>query len=131
MSRVRGKVLSVEPANDGSFVRFADGREMGDVNIVADDDFIEELRTGHRCLICHEPQSQAFPEKCESTLPNGVRWCNFPMRRMQPQKFAEMYDKETVHVGSRVNHADELERLSQIDAYERKTGIKLPPGAGL
>lgn len=127
MSRMEPtKYFGAEPAEDGTTVRLPDGREFLDVNIAIDEESVEQIRTGYKCIRCHEPQSEPFPEYCESTLPDGVtRWCNFPIREKQAAEFAIMY-KGDVHVGSRVDMNDELERMRELDAYEAKTGIVLP-----
>lgn len=120
------KYFGAEPAEDGTTVRLPDGREFLDANIIIDEDSIEQMRVGYKCIRCHEPQSEPFPVRCESTLPDGVtRWCNFPIREKQPAEFAAMYKGE-VHVGSRVSLADEVERMTEMDEYEARTGITLP-----
>lgn len=120
------KFFGAEPATDGSTVRLPDGREMLDANIIIDEDSVEQIRLGYKCIRCHEPQSQPFPAVCESVLPDGVtRWCNFPIREKQAAEFAAMYKGE-VSVGSKVNLSDEAERLAELDAYEEKHGIVLP-----
>jgi hypothetical protein len=75
------KFFGAEPATDGTTVRLPDGREMLDVNVIMDEDSVEQIRTGYKCIRCHEPQSLS----------------------------------------------DEAERLAEIDAYEQKHGIVLPP----
>lgn len=86
---------------------------------------VERIRQGYVCIRCLEPQSVPFPPICESVLPNGQRWCNFPIRDKQMEEFAIMF-KGTVKLGSNVNLNDEVERLTEIDEYEARTGIILP-----
>lgn len=120
------RYYGAEPSEDGTTVRLPDGREFLDANVIMDEASIEQIRQGYKCIRCHEPQSEAFPEVCESVLPDGVtRWCNFPIRELQAAEFEVMF-KGTVHVGSRVNKADELERMREMDSYEERTGIVLP-----
>lgn len=119
------QILDAVPASDSTTVRLADGREFLDVNMALPERDVERIRTGHVCIRCLEPQSEAFPAVCESKLPNGQPWCNFPIREKQLAEFALMF-KGTVNVGSRVNVSDEIERLREIDAYEHRTGIHLP-----
>ena len=116
---------AVPDAEGGTTVRLADGREFLDVNTAHPEKDIDRLRTGWLCIRCGEPQSEAFPEVCESTLPNGFRWCNFPIRLKQAAEFAVMF-KGTVQIGSRVKVADEIERMREFDEYEARTGIKIP-----
>lgn len=126
MSRLGpAEILDVQPSGDGSYVRFPDGREMVDADIVMPGDQIEQMRQGYRCIRCLEPQSEAFPPLCESTLPNGQHWCNYPIREKQPLEFAQRFGGEE-HVGSRINLADEQTRLDEVTEYESRTGIILP-----
>lgn len=118
--------LDAVPASDGTTVRLADGREFLDVNMALHDHDIDRIRHGWVCIRCFEPQSQAFPERCETLLPNGEPACNFPMREMQASEFAIMF-KGSVHIGSRINYSDEIERLREFDEYESRTGILIPP----
>lgn len=122
------RILDVKESETLTTVRLPDGREFADVDMALPDDQVEQIRQGYRCIRCLEPTGDAgaFPEVCPSTLPDGVTlWCNFPMREMQAAEFEIMF-KGTVHIGSRVNHADELGRLEEIADYESRTGIILP-----
>ncbi len=110
-----------------TIVQLADGREFLDANVAMPEKDIDRIRTGWVCISCYEPQSEAFPEICESVLPDGVtRWCNFPIREKQPEEFAIKF-KGTVHIGSKINPADELERLNQFSDFEERTGLIIPP----
>ena len=125
------QILDAVPADDNTTVVFPDGREFLDVNMALHDEDVERIRAGYVCIRCLEPQIEdglpvAFPERCLSELPNGQRWCNFPMREKQAEEFAIQF-KGSVSIGSRVNVDDELERLKEIDEYEQRTGIHLPP----
>jgi hypothetical protein len=118
-------ILDAVPSSDATTVRLADGREFIDVNMAMPDTDVERIRQGYVCIRCLEPQSKPFPEVCESKLPNGERWCNFPMREKQAGEFAAMY-KGTVKLGSSIDVADEIARLNEINEYEERTGIVLP-----
>jgi hypothetical protein len=98
---------------------------MVDVEMALAAEDVERIRQGYVCIRCLEPQSVPFPEICESRLPNGARWCNFPIKEKQLEEFAAMYHGE-VSLGSKVNLNDEVERLTEIDKYEARTGIILP-----
>lgn len=122
------KFYGAEPAEDGTIVRLADGRRFLDVNIIIDEDSVEQIRQGYKCIRCFEPQSEPFPVLCESRAPaelGGERWCNFPIRAQQREEFEIMFKGE-VEVGSRISVVDELGRLREIDEYEAKHGVVLP-----
>ena len=120
------QILDAAPGDSNTTVSFGDDRVMLDVNIALQEEDVERIRTGYVCIRCLEPQSEPFPKVCESVLPDGhTRWCNFPMREKQLEEFAIMF-KGTVDIGPRHKVADEIERLKQIDDYERRTGLVLP-----
>lgn len=121
------QILDAVPSTDDTTVRLADGREFLDVNMALHESDVERIRTGYVCIRCLEPQSEPFPETCESTLPGtDHRWCNFPIRERQTAEFAVMY-KGTVKIGSNVNVEDEIARMREMDEYEERTGLILPP----
>ncbi len=119
------QILDAVPADDSTTVRLPDGREFLDVNMALLDEDVQRIRAGVVCIRCLEPQSEAFPETCESELPNGERWCNFPIREKQAAEFAVMF-KGTVHIGSRVKLEEEIERMREFDEYEKRTGLVIP-----
>jgi hypothetical protein len=124
------QILDAVPADDATTVRLADGREFLDVNMALEAEDVERIRAGYVCIRCLEPQLEnglpvPFPERCLSVLPNGQRWCNFPMRAKQAEEFAIMF-KGTVKIGSSINYADELERIQEFDEYEKRTGMVIP-----
>lgn len=119
------QILDAVPADHNTTVRLPDGREFLDANIALHEEDVERIRTGYVCIRCLEPQTQPFPEVCESALPNGQRWCGFPIREKQMSEFVAMY-KGTVKIGSSVNIADEIQRVKEFDEYERRTGIVIP-----
>lgn len=112
-----------------ALIEMPDGREMVDVQIAVDDETIQRLREGRICANCMEPLEQPFPEICHALkLPNGeVVGCFYRVRDRQIEDLASRYGSmEEVHIGSRINMADEAERLRELDAYEERTGIRLP-----
>lgn len=119
-------ILDTQPSDTLTTVSFGDDRVMADVDIALPDTDIERIRQGYVCIRCLEPQPEPFPAICESRLPSGERWCNFPIREMQAAEFAIMF-KGTVKIGSSVNLVDEVERMREMDEYEARTGIVLPP----
>lgn len=120
-------ILDAVPSSDATTVRLGDGREFLDVNMALPEEDVERIRQGYVCIRCLEPQSEPFPEVCESVLPGTAqRWCGFPIRQLQAQEFAAMF-KGTVKIGSNVNLADEIERLREFDEYESRTGLIIPP----
>lgn len=122
------KYFGAEPAEDGTTVKLPDGRIFLDANVIIDEDSVEQIRLGMKCIRCMEPQSQPFPAICESRLPEevgGALWCGFPIKEKQAAEFAAMY-KGDVHVGSRVDLNDEMARLDEMSDYEARNGIVLP-----
>lgn len=120
------QILDATPSNDATTVRLADGREFLDVNMALHEEDVERIRTGYVCIRCLEPQPRPFPKRCESRLPDGSRWCNFPIADRQLEEFAIMF-KGTVKIGSSINVADEIERMREFDEYEARTGLLIPP----
>lgn len=105
-------------------------REMVDVKVAVDEDTYERMRQGYICANCFEPQEVAFPEVCRAMkLPDGtVVGCFYRIRECQLRDMESKHGAgEEVHIGSRVNKADELERLREMDEYEERTGLVLPP----
>jgi hypothetical protein len=119
--------LDAVPDTEGATtVRLADGREFLDANIALHDDDVERIRTGWVCIRCYEPQSKAFPNVCEATLPNGQPMCGFPIAEKQAGEFAAMY-KGSVKIGSQINWQDEAQRLNEFSEFEARTGLIIPP----
>jgi hypothetical protein len=110
------KVLDVQHAPDET-ITFPDGRTYADVAIALPEADVERVRQGRLCILCLEPQEEAFPENC------GV--CGFGIRGQQAEVFRRRYKGE-VKLGSSIDLEAERERLGELDAYEQRTGIKLP-----
>jgi hypothetical protein len=108
------------------------GREepMGDVEVAVDDETFERIRAGVICANCFEPQEIPFPERCTALKMPGtgeVLGCFYPIRERQLYDLQHRHNAgENVHIGSRINRADEIERLREMDAFEERTGIILP-----
>jgi hypothetical protein len=105
-------------------------REMVDVKVSVDEDTYERMRQGYICANCFEPQETPFPEVCHAMkLPDGtVVGCFYRMRDCQLRDMELKHGAgEEVHIGSRINRYDEMERLREIDAWEERTGMRLPP----
>lgn len=108
----------------------APDRQMVDAKVSVDDETYQLMLQGRICCNCFEPQPEPFPEVChayknpETGEPIG---CWYPIREKQ---LIDMQHRqgagETVHIGSRINKADEMERLREMDEYEQRTGILLP-----
>ena len=83
-----------------------DGRIQRDERLTVDRDTAERFRLGYLCIICHEPQEQAFPERCSL--------CGFEMRERQGGWIRAHFLGSEI-VGSKVRMADELEQLGRDD----------------
>jgi hypothetical protein len=106
------------------------GEVMVDVEVAVDDDTFERIKAGRICGNCFEPQEEAFPERCEALkIPETgeVVGCFYPIRERQLYDLEHRHNAgKDVHIGSRINRAEEIERLRELDAYEERTGIVLP-----
>ena len=105
------------------------GEVMADVKVAVGKETYERMLAGRVCCNCFEPQEEAFPERCEALkLPDGtVVGCWYPIRARQLLDMEKKHEAgETVHIGSRINRADEIERLRELDDYENRTGVILP-----
>jgi hypothetical protein len=114
-----------------ALIMMPSGELMVDVEVAVDDETYERIKAGRICANCFEPQEEAFPERCEALkLPNGeVVGCFYPIREKQLYDLANRHNAgKDVHIGSRIKAADEIERLREMDEYEARTGLVLPPG---
>jgi hypothetical protein len=106
------------------------GELMVDVEVAVDKETYERIREGRICGNCFEPQEEAFPERCEALkIPgtNEVVGCFYPIRERQLLDLENRHNaSKDVHIGSRINRADEIERMREMDAFESRTGIILP-----
>jgi hypothetical protein len=68
------------------------------------DEDVDMFRVGHKCIQCDEPQPTAFPEKC--------LLCEFPMRELQAEAFAERFAGWRP-MGSSIDWDEEQERLER------------------
>ncbi len=127
MSRVGPvNVLKVAPS-ETDLVMLPDGRLFRDADVTIPPDQIEQIRVGYRCVRCLEPQSVAFPEICESVLPDGVTpWCSYPIKEKQTEEFEWRYGGETHLLNQNDRMNEEILRLRELDDYEERTGVVLP-----
>ena len=105
------------------------GELMVDVEVAVDDETYERLKAGRTCANCFEPQERPFPVRCEALkLPDGtVVGCYYPIRAKQLLDLEHKHNAgKEVHIGSRIKHADEIERMREMDAFEERTGILVP-----
>lgn len=105
------------------------GEVMVDAQVAVDEETLERMRQGRVCANCFEPFETPFPEICNALkLPDGtVVGCYYNVRERQLIDLRERYGAgDEVHIGSRLNRADEIERLREMDDYESRTGIILP-----
>lgn len=119
----------LDTVESNALVQFPDGTIMGDVQVSVDNETWERLRQGRVCANCFEPLEEAFPEVCNALkLPDGtVVGCFYKVRECQIRDLTSRHGAgQEVRLGPRVNKAEELERLRELDAYEQRTGIRLP-----
>lgn len=112
-----------------TLIAMPSGEFMINAKVAVDDETLERMRQGYICKNCLEPQETPFPEMCQALkLPDGrVVGCFYRMRERQIVDLEIEYGSmEEVHVGSRINYADETERLREMNEYEERTGIVLP-----
>lgn len=122
------RILDVEEAEN--LVQMPSGEIMQDVMVSVDDETLERMKQGYICKNCLEPQETPFPEVCMAQkLPDGtVVGCYYRMRDRQLRDLHMQHRSlEEVQIGSKLNRRDELERLREIDEYEERTGLLLPP----
>ena len=112
--------LDVQHSASGDTITFPDGKTYLDADVVLKEEDVERLRIGRLCIVCFEPQPEAFPEVCNAP------WCDFPIRARQPEVFQKRFREGTVKLGSQVNLEEEAERLGEYDEYESRTGIIVP-----
>lgn len=129
--RWRKPATILDVVESEALVKMPSGETMGDYNVTVDEETWERMREGRVCANCFEPLEEAFPEVCNALkLPDGtVVGCFYRVRERQLHDMETRYGAgDEVKLGPRVNKADELERLREIDAYEERTGLLLPPG---
>jgi len=103
-----------------TLVSMPSGDLMIQANIAVDEETIVRMKQGYICMNCLEPQERPFPQMCSL--------CRYTMRERQLLDLANKYGSlKEVHIGSRVKLADEVERMREMDAYEERTGVILPP----
>jgi hypothetical protein len=114
---------------DNSLVQMPSGDWMLQANVSVDDETLERMFQGYICKNCLEPQEVPFPEVCTALkTPDGrTVGCYYRMRANQLRDLHMQYGSlKEVRIGSRVNKADEIERMREMDDYENRTGIILP-----
>jgi hypothetical protein len=125
------KPATIYDAVEGdTLVQMPSGETMVQANVSVDEETLQRMFTGYICMNCLEPQEEPFPEVCEALkLPDGTPvGCGYRMRERQHWDLLHKYGSlEEVQIGSRIKPSDELERLREMDAYEERTGIVLPP----
>jgi hypothetical protein len=115
-TRKPAKILAAE--NDPARVIVsADGQMQHDVLLIVDAETKQRIEQGWICAYCTEPLAEAFPEECN--------FCRFPVREEQTRYIAK-HTRGDIRLGSRIKLADEFERMREIDAFEKRTGIVLP-----
>lgn len=102
---------------------FDGGRMMPGLNIAAQDEDVDQVRLGYRCINCWEPLEEAFPKNCFL--------CGFPIREHQPEHFARAYKgyDPTIRTGADLERvADEMAERAERRAWAkraRESGIVL------
>lgn len=129
MDRWRKPAGIIDAVEGDTLVLMPSGEVMVDANVAVDAETLARMFAGYVCANCLEPQEIPFPEICEALkTPDGkVVGCYYRIRDNQLRHLNMKHGSlEEVHVGSRINMADEAERLREMDAYEARTGITLP-----
>jgi len=108
-------VLSVE--HDPERLVREGNRVMHDVRFIVDRETKDRMEKGWVCAYCTEPLEQAFPERCN--------FCGFPVRDKQTE-YLSRNTVGDVRIGSKIRLADEVERMNELVAYEKRTGLSLP-----
>jgi len=112
-----------------TLVAMPSGEMMIDAHVTVDDETIERMKAGYICINCLEPLETPFPERCEAMkLPDGkVIGCYYPVRDNQLRDLHMKYGSlEEIDLRPKVDKAEEIERLREMDDFENRTGIILP-----
>lgn len=102
---------------------YPDGRMMPGLNIAAQDEDVEQVRQGYRCIRCWEPLDNAWPKQCPL--------CGFPIAEHQAEHFAKVYKGHDPHSRTGADWdtlADQLEERKARRAFAkraRESGIVL------
>jgi len=119
----------IDAVEGETLVLMPSGETMVQANVSVDSETLQRMFAGYVCMNCLEPQEEPFPEVCNALkLPDGtVVGCYYRMRERQLYDLAHKHGSlKEVKVGPRVNKADEMLRLRELDDYEARTGIRLP-----
>jgi len=112
-----------------TLVQMPSGELMVQANVAVDEETLQRMFAGYICMNCLEPQEEPFPEVCRALkLPDGTAvGCFYRMKERQLWDLLHKHGSlEEVHVGSRLGLDDEVERLTEMDRFEERTGIVLP-----
>jgi len=131
MSERWSKPAKILDATEGeTLVLMPSGETMVQANVAVDAETLERMFEGRICMNCLEPLEVPFPEICEALkLPDGqVVGCGYKVRDNQARDLVMKHGSlKEVHIGSRIKLQDEVERMREMDAYEERTGLILPP----
>lgn len=103
-----------------------DGRILAGINVAMNDDDVEAMRQGYKCINCWENFDHAFPNTCFL--------CGFPCKTMQSERFAHDYKGWAPDLRTGPNWdrlADELEERAERRAFEKRaseSNIIVPRG---
>lgn len=128
--RWRKPAKTYDAVEGDTLVQMPSGDVMVNAKISVDEETLERMFQGYICKNCLEPQERPFPEVCNALkLPDGkVVGCYYRMRDNQLRDLHMEWGSLTeAKIGPRVKKSDEIERLRELDAYENRTGIVLPP----
>lgn len=99
------------------------GRLMPGLNIAAQDEDVEQARTGYRCINCWEPLDEAWPKSCFL--------CGYPIKTHQAEQFGRVYKgyDPTIRTGADLDRiADEMADRAERRAFAKRakeSGISL------
>lgn len=121
MTRIEPGIPNMVVLTSDEVKQDTDGRWYRMNEYVVPPEIVEQFRQGYRCMDCLAVQSQPFPEVCEERYRDGGG-CGYRMREYQPERFLREFGGER-----ELWPDDEVDR--EREAYERRTGLLLPPGA--
>jgi hypothetical protein len=122
MSRIEAGIPNMVVLTSDHVMRTADGRTHRMNEYVVPPEIVEQFRQGYRCMDCLAVQDEPFPEVCQEVYRDGGG-CGYRMREYQTERFLREFG------GERALWADPEPVDREREAYERRTGLHLPPGA--
>jgi hypothetical protein len=130
LERWRRPAVTFDAVEGETLVQMPSGEVMVNAAISVDEETLERMFEGRICKNCLEPLEVPFPEICNALkLPDGqVVGCYYRVKANQLRDLHMEYGSlEEARIGPRVKKSEEIERLREMDEFENRTGIILPP----